>query len=369
MTTHLITNKGHLPSLEGWRGILALCVVSFHFSKLFFDENWTPYGYLGVDFFFVLSGFIIARQYEAAIALRTVDFRTFAVRRLARLYPLYILSIGIALIINQYMIDPYSPLRILDFGMGPNFVTWILAQLTMTGSLTQMAQPNGPVWSVSAEWVVNLAFFALVWRYRRVPNLLLWFFVWLGASYMIAISPHSLETPTHHIPIVRSIVGFSLGWLIFRYHQFLPKLPLFALYAIEITAIWATLWLASHHGEMLKYGADYMFALALIPLLITLTLYRAGILNFIFSRLPITFLGTISYSIYLLHYPLAYFMVHTPSILAMGAPWLGISYVVGLISLSTISYVFIERPSRWAIRRLATRRPPANVPQTTASVN
>lgn len=359
MSSHLIVNKSYLAPLEGWRGVLALCVVSFHFSKLFFDEYWTPFGYLGVDFFFVLSGFIIARQYEASIAMHTVDFRTFAIRRLARLYPLYIITIGAALLINFYMIDPYSPLRINDFGIGPSFIAWIFVQLTMLGSLTQMAQPNGPVWSVSAEWVVNLAFFALVWRYRRIPNTLLWFIILVGASYLIAVSPYSLETPTHGIPIARSVVGFTFGWVIFRYHLFLPRVPLLLLYSFEIILLWVTLWFASSHTQFLQYGVDLAFALVLIPLLITVSLYRNGLICFIFSRFVMTYLGRISYSIYLIHYPLTYFMVHTPSVLALGYPGLGIAYVVTLIGISTLSYLFIEKPFRWVGRQLSRRRPVA----------
>ncbi len=358
-TSHLITDKSYLAPLEGWRGVVALCVVSFHFSNLFFNEHWTPFGYLGVDFFFILSGFIIARQYEAGIAMRTVSFRTFAIRRLARLYPLYIVSIGAALLIDHYMIPWNSPLKIIDFGMGPNFVAWILAQLTMTGSITHMAQPNGPIWSVSAEWIVNLAFFALVWHYRRISTILLWLIVGFTAAYLINISPHSLETPTHFVPIGRSILGFCFGWLIFRYHQRLPRIPVIFLYPLEIALLIATLMLASNHQALLVYGVDYMFQLVLIPLLLVVSLYRFGLICFIFSLPVMTFLGRISYSIYLLHYPLTYFMVHTQSILAIGYPWLGVYYVASLLVLSVLSYLFIETPGRWLGRKL-TRQPEAS---------
>jgi peptidoglycan/LPS O-acetylase OafA/YrhL len=354
--SHLITTKTHLASLEGWRGLLALCVVAFHFSYLYFGSNWAPFGYLGVDFFFLLSGFIIARQYEASIALRETDFRTFAVRRLARLWPLYITTIGAAIAINAYMIDADSQLKIQEYGHGPNFIAWVILQITMLGSLTQMAQPNGPVWSVSVEWVVNLAFFALVWHYRRVSNILLWLLIIGCAGYMMAISPHSLETPTHYIPIARGIVGFCLGWLIFRYHLLLPNVGVFSLYIFEIGLLTLVIGLAACHTELLKYGVDYAFALVLFPALMMVSLYRFGLTNFIFSAPIFTFLGRISYSIYLLHYPLTYFMVHTPAIQSLGAPTLGIVYITTLIGLSTLTYLCIEKPGRWIGRKFT--RPP-----------
>lgn len=351
--SHLITAKGFLAPLEGCRGLLALCVVGFHFCKLFFDAVWTPWGYLAVDFFFILSGFVITRQYEAKIAMRQIDLKTFALRRLARLYPLYLVSIGLAIWLNEHMIAWNSPLRILSYGMGPHFVAWLIAELTMTGNLTSMAQPNGPVWSVSAEWIVNLVFFALVWYGRRIPNKLLWTTVAIGAIYMISVTPHTLDDPAHGIPNVRGIVGFTLGWLIFRYHRRLPaKLPLF-IWMVDIVIVALIALMLELYGSTSLIGVDYAFALFIFPAVIIVCLYRWSLIGQFFSLAPQRFLGRISYSIYLLHYPLTYLMVNTPWILAIGKPRLGVYYIFALLTVATLSYMFIEVPGRWLGRKLS----------------
>lgn len=353
--SYLITGQNYLPSLEGWRGVVALCVVSYHFSKLFFGTEWTSCGYLGVDFFFILSGFIITRHYEASIALRTINFKAFAIRRLSRLYPLYIVSIAFFVLVNVYVIEPLYPVKIVDFGMGPTFAFHAFLQLLMLGSLSDLAQPNGPVWSVSVEWMVNMAFFALIWRYRRIPNPALWIVMALAMLYLFHASPHVLQSQAGGIAICRGIAGFILGSLLFRHHRDLPDITPRVLHLVEAMLFAVVVALMYFHDDLLDYCVDYIFQLVLFPALILISLYRQGHICRIFSSQAITFLGRISYSIYLLHYPLAYGMAYTPWIRVMGYPWLGISYIVVLIALSTLSYKFIERPGRY-IGRLLTAK-------------
>lgn len=358
MLSHLITDKAHIAPLEGWRGVLALMVVSLHFSPHYLGGQMSSYGYLAVDFFFALSGFIIARQYEAAIVNRKITFKKFAVRRMARLYPLYMASVLFAIWINQYLMPWDSPHRIQSFGDGPNFIFWLLVQLFMAGCLFMLPQPNGPTWSVSAEWVVNITFFALLWRYRRIPNLLLWVMVALGTLYLLCVTPQTLETPTHYVPIVRAFVGFPIGWLIFRYYKLLPVLSKEKLYAFEILLIAITLIWLSNHKTFMLYGGDYFFLLALMPTLICISLYRSGIIGGIFSLPGISFLGRISYSIYLMHYPWSYVFIFNPDLLSMGYPWVAISYTVSLIIVSILTYNLIEKPGRWVGRYFTSSKAP-----------
>lgn len=353
--SYLITDRNYLPSLDGWRGVVSLFVMSYHFSLLFFYTNFTPYGYLGVDFFFALSGFIITRQYEASIAMHTIKFKTFAIRRIARLYPLYIASIGFFLLVNAYVLQPLHWIHALDYGIGPLYAWRVFLQLTMLGNLTVMAQPNGPVWSVSVEWIVNLMFFAVVWRYRRIPDLILWIAVVFGSCYLISMSPYTLQTPGVSIAIIRGIVGFTLGSLLFRHHRDLPDFSSRDLHIVEQILFVFILLLTYFYRDLADYSIDYVFQLVLFPALIMISLYRNGWICRIFSLPPITFLGRISYSIYLLHYPLAYTMEYVSSIHAIGHPWLGILYIIVLISLSTLSYKLIERPGRHLGRLLTAK--------------
>ncbi|MDE3060645.1 MAG: acyltransferase, partial [Pseudomonadota bacterium] len=169
-----VTGQGYIAALEGWRGVMALFVASYHLYSLFTNQQFSTYGYLGVDFFFILSGFIIARQYEADIATRRISFRQFTVRRLARLYPMYIFSTIVFIIINAKILAP----RLLElhmapavyYGKGPQVVWNLVQQALMISNIGGMIAPwNGAAWSISVEWVVNVLFFILTLGFRRVP--------------------------------------------------------------------------------------------------------------------------------------------------------------------------------------------------------
>ena len=358
---HLTTDKNYLPALEGWRGVVALFVVLFHFFLQFSDTAFAEYGYLGVDFFFILSGFIISRQYEALIAMHEISFSEFCIKRLSRLYPLYIASIGFFLYVNAKVLLPLHMGSAVDFGMGPTYSWRLFLQLTMLGNLGGMAEPwNGPAWSVSVEWIVNLVYFALIWQFRPLPNVFLWCGIIICTIYLINISPHSLHlpfatTPVFNPTIARGIVGFSLGTLIFRYHTRLPALPWIALFLLEIHLAIATIGLLYLHDYPFIVSDDYALQLFLFPALIIVSLYRQSMIGWFFSMPPFRFLGRISYSVYLLQIPVGYAFIYSGHFNYLQKPSTGIMLLLILLATSTVSYLLIETPFRYLGRRLVVR--------------
>jgi len=334
----------------------------FHFYVFFADEPFVPYAFLGVDFFFILSGFIITRQYEATIATHATGFKKFAVRRLARLYPLFIFSIALFLFVNHVYIEQTSiGETAVDLGEGPVFAWNVLMQLTMLGNIGGMIMPwNGPAWSVSVEWIVNLMFFAVVWKVRRIPTI-----AWIGmivfcTVYLIDYSPKSLNLiyadPAIFNPtLARGLLGFALGALIFRYHTSLPALPWLNIFIMDMVLIGAVVLLITYyHSSSFVVGVDYVFLLLLFPPLITISLYRKSLIGWFLSLPPFTFLGKISYSLYLLHLPIGYAYQYSPYIHSLGLtrPMYGLVYVALVIVISTITFVLLETPFRLAGRRL-----------------
>lgn len=95
----MTSSKKHFELLDGLRGIAALAVVIFHFMEMFitdFSKNFIAHGYLAVDFFFCLSGFVVAYAYDERI--QQMSLKDFFRIRLIRLHPLVILgSIGFAI--------------------------------------------------------------------------------------------------------------------------------------------------------------------------------------------------------------------------------------------------------------------------------
>lgn len=359
---YLTTNKPYLSALEGWRGIVSCFVMMFHFYIFFADTLFIPYAYMGVDFFFILSGFIISRQYEAGIATRGVSFMKFAIRRLGRLYPLYIFSIVMFVAVNHFYIVPTNPKEeMIHIGMGPDLVWQLLLQLTMLGNIGGMVMPwNGPAWSVSVEWIVNLGFFFLAWKLRRIPALLWAAIAIFCAIYLIDYSPQHLnlimaDQPFFNPTLARGFLGFALGALIFRFHHSLPKLSWFTLHMLDALLIIATMILIAYYDSEFVVGIDYLFLFILFPQFIILSLYRASWVGRIASLPPFTFLGKISYSIYLLHLPLGYFYMYSPFFqqLNLTRPMFGLVYIALVLLVSILTYYFLETPFRLLSRRFS----------------
>jgi peptidoglycan/LPS O-acetylase OafA/YrhL len=357
---HLITDKGYLAPLEGWRGVVSMFVVMLHFYGFFAFEPFASYGYLGVDFFFILSGFIIARQYEISIALRSTSFQKFCVKRIARLYPLYIISIGLFMWVNTAILKPHHIDNALDYGHGPTLLWRVFLQLTMLGNLFGMPAPwNSPAWSVSVEWVVNLLYFGLVWHFRRVPGYLLWSSIAICTIYLINLSPHSLSLPIANGMIVnatiaRGIVGFALGALLYRYHHRLPGIPFLLLFPLECTLMIACAALLRWHEYPLVVSLDYLLQLIVFPAVITVCLYRRSVTGWFFGLPPFRFLGRISYSIYLLHMPIGYALMYSGKF-DLTVPDAGYHFLGIVLVVSTLSYFLVETPLRYLGGRLANR--------------
>ena len=241
--------------------------------------------------------------------------------------------------------------------MGPAVLWRGFLQLVMFGSLVAGAQPNDPVWSVSVEWMVNLIFFAAVWYYRRVPNILLWLVTASSLFLLFHLNPGSLWGPNPVIENLRGIFGFTFGTILYRYHRELPDFSPKKLHQIEIVVFCFAALLIYFYQDYSHEGIDYLFPLVLIPALILLSLYKEGWMCKIFSMPIMTFLGKISYSIYLLHYTLAYAIAYTPWLHDFLGNWRGIFYVVSLFVISTLSYEMIERPGRKLGRFLTSGTP------------
>ncbi|MGE0417542.1 MAG: acyltransferase family protein [Acetobacteraceae bacterium] len=164
--------RENIPALTAARGLAAWWVVLFHFdgyfpSSLSFLVPFARYGYLAVDFFFVLSGFIIAHNYLHLFERPTrAGFGHFLGVRLARIYPLHIFILFLYLI---------NPIAIMLFATGPldmqrydpaYFLMSIV--LIQNWGLTDQLAWNVPAWSISTEWLAYLFFPLMTMTVHRV---------------------------------------------------------------------------------------------------------------------------------------------------------------------------------------------------------
>ena len=348
-----------LRALTTLRFLAALWVVLFaawpHLDVAFVPIAVTK-GYLGVEVFFVLSGFILSHVYlEAAGRGREAGFsyRSFLWARLSRVYPLHLLTLAgmIGLGVVATLAGLVVSESLLDWRSLPAHLS-----LTHAWGLASSAAFNHPSWSISAEWFAYLGFplyAAVAWRMRERPLLA------TAATAGAALALYA---------VFASLAGFSLTEATFRWGA-LRIVPCFALgcalYLIHRRSpVRHAAWIALGGGVLLLGSAalglwDPLVVLgagALILGLGGLDNARAGLLA---SRTGV-YLGEISYSIYMVTAPTLLLGVNLAARLT-GADdkrlhiivWLGVLALIPLAAAAT--YHLVERPARKALRGLGKR--------------
>ena len=291
-------SRQDIPALTGARGPAALAVVAYHLPL---DQNTAPHpswfgletlflrGDLGVDFFFILSGFIIHHVYRDVFATRVEgrDVRRFILYRFARIWPLHAVTmlgaLGLyavaALAFGRLPGDPadaaaYSPLGL------------VLSAL-MVNAWFGLASPNVPAWSISAEWAAYLAFPFLCRALLRLPAP-----GWLAVG---ALALLATGTGVVGHPLGRIACGFTLGmclreaegrWALSRH---LPPWTGAALLAALIAGCW-----------VLPGTALAPFAAGFALLILTLCSPRDR-LGHLAASPALVYLGHISFALYMGH--------------------------------------------------------------------
>ncbi|MDO1559245.1 acyltransferase [Brevundimonas sp. 2R-24] len=338
-----------LKPLTSLRFLAALWVVMFHYwprLDVGFTPNLVSKGYLGVELFFVLSGFILCHVYLNAFGEGRFRWKSFIWARIARVYPLHLATlIGVGLL--------GAGALMAGFNIDANILDWasLPANLLMVHAwgLAPQAAWNHPSWSISAEWFAYLTFpvFAFAaWRLRERPGLALSLSAAaLMALYAVfeALAGFSLTQATIFWGALRIVPCFALGcatWLAWRAGGLSRPLlsALACLVAILISAS-AQVW-------------DGFIVLAFAGLILSL----AGLTNrggWLESR-PAVWLGEASYALYMVCVPWKLLAVNAAGRLTGSeqlplAVWLAV--VLMLIPISGLAHHLIERPAREWLRR------------------
>ncbi len=352
---HLVTSDERLLPFDGLRGLAAASVVYYHLEQmLYVPGRVLGGGHLLVDLFFILSGFVIARQYQGGIESRRIGFVGYALRRLARLYPAYLLAF-VAVVVMEVV-------GLKHLGEAPKFrrdapILSTFLQLTLLHNAgLRTAAWNFPSWSVSVEWIVNLLFFVFVRQLRSARTPVILAIVYLCTACLMQLSPKTLDLDLWegnygflNAGLARGLVGFGLGVVVFTHHRSLPRPHPLALHALESVVAMAAVIGLTRKTNPFYVGADHVSVLFFFPALVTLCLYRASWVGRLLSTRAAVFLGTISYSVYVLHIPLLNLV--TPLYARVPSPWNTIGYGVLLLIAAQVCYRFVEMPGRALIRR------------------
>ena len=310
-------------------------------------------GYLGVELFFVLSGFILSHVYLQAAGEKSFSYKSFLWARVARVYPLHIATlIGVGLLAAAALFAGMS--------VDGNVLSWgaLPANLFMVHAwgLAPVAGWNHPSWSISAEWFAYLCFplFAFVfWRARHRPIAAV-----VGAAAFLAIlyfvfeqwAGFALTEATIRWGALRIVPCFALGCALYLVYRRAPlKAPwLCAAVSFGLMVLSAALGLWD--------GVTVLLAGALILSLASLPNERAGWL----ASKPAVYLGEISYSVYMVCVPwkllavgLAAKLVDAPDTQLQIFVWLAILALLPVVA--SISYHLVEHPARKALRGMGKR--------------
>jgi peptidoglycan/LPS O-acetylase OafA/YrhL len=188
---HTLHTRPHFEMLDGLRGIAAVAVVVFHFMEIAvtdLSKNFITHAYLAVDFFFCLSGFVIAYAYDSRMP--SMGLGTFLKLRLIRLHPLVVTGALLGLL--SYFLDPFSSLS-KQYGAGQGLLMFLGSCLMIPYPIIKeryynLFHLNPPTWSLFYEYIANL-FYALV--LCRASKKLLWMLFIIATIAVLFETHHS----------------------------------------------------------------------------------------------------------------------------------------------------------------------------------
>lgn len=351
-----------IEPLTALRFFAAAWVVLYHYwpkLDLGAANGWTPAlvakGYLGVEVFFVLSGFILCHVYLGAVERGSFNYRGFIRARFARVYPLHLFTLaGVGVLA--------ASAALAGMAMGEGVVSWraLPANLLMVHAwgFAPEAAWNHPSWSISAEWFAYLtfpAFAGLTLALRRRPHLAVALaVVLLFASYAAfqAATGELLTQATIAWGALRIIPCFAYGcalFLLWRSGVFqTPRQAWFGA-VLCLGAVGLAVSLGAPDAATVTAAGGVIFCLAG-----AWSRSAAGTFSGPISKAG-SYLGEISYSIYMIVAPWGLLYVNgAAKVLGLGEErlppvvWLGL--VLGLIPLAALSYHLVERPARRLLR-------------------
>jgi peptidoglycan/LPS O-acetylase OafA/YrhL len=320
------------PELDGIRG-LAIVIIVFHHFDYIGGKYFGGRGFLAVDIFFVLSGFLIT-QILLSYRDRGIKLRKFYLRRVARLYPILLVSVvGLSIYLrNEYQFLDRTP-AVTSVLYIKNFWPW--------GGVF------GPMWSLSAEEQFYFIFPVILFaglRLLKRKGFTIFVLLWLASVWTVALISSApdfnfnsdgifnLVVFRPSIILVVTLIALhkdSLENLVAKHAKIaLLLLPVLVYFTITV------------QFPPLAGLATGLLILALSERVRMTSLIARG-LHLIFAFRPLAWIGLLSYSIYIWHLPMIFFSSEHFTIQSVSPIWF---FLVKLIAVSCVSFYLFERP-------------------------
>ena len=362
--------------LDSFRGVCATMVVILHCYALYPPEQ-QPHiirsFYLFVDFFFVLSGFVIAHSYRDRLG-EGFGVKRFMLLRLGRVYPLHVVVLTVYLITEVVvaLVHPavmnrgaftgeYQPMALIhavfliQIFAGPEGTLW-----------------NSPAWSIAAEFWTYF-FFALIFSFSKRYIFLITSLLLLLMPIAVAISSPDYMSTNHSGALFRCLFGFSAGIILHYFYRSAQNNLLKALSSrlatsIEIFTLIVVFFFLEYFGS----GIPSLLSPILFSIVIIVYANEQGLVSWILKTTPFLTLGALSYSIYMVHFYIVYRISNLFQILnkitggalqierngagyiEMPFWWLRLSFVgvvlIIVYAVSALTYRYVELPGQRVAR-------------------
>jgi peptidoglycan/LPS O-acetylase OafA/YrhL len=344
------TRSDRLYDIDGLRLLAALCVVLFHYtfsgwaggtSPVAFaaESSWSKYGYLGVDLFFMVSGFVVLMSAWGRSP------RSFLVSRAVRLYPAYWVGIAITAVVTVT----------LGQGLFQVSLPQVLANLTMFQAAPDIANVDVVYWTLWVELRFYLVILLFTWIGMTRGRLMAGLWGWLGLTFAVEAG----VLPGFADLIVQS--EFS--------HYFIAGMALFMLYRFGLTpqiallvpaclgnAVFRAIGYADAVGE--RYAVSYSHAV-ITALVVVIFLVMTLVALRVTQRLARPWLvtaGALTYPLYLVHAHVG-FVVFNRVGAAVDKYVLLFGLILVMLGVAYLVHRFVERPLAPRIKRLLSGRP------------
>jgi peptidoglycan/LPS O-acetylase OafA/YrhL len=305
------SKETRLRKLDGVRGVLALMVVLYHFEKVYLPYNLHDIfvirqSYVFVDFFFVLSGFVISLNYN-----RALDFKgmlIFIKKRVLRLYPLLFFSTTIYVLYR--IATNYVKLLFPSFSVFENTDTFNALELLysslntylMTNSTPILGSGRGvnyPSWSISSEMISYIVYGVLFYflpKYRMGQS------VFIILVSVIFLFSNGSYFASGDFGFIRGLLAFNLGCVVYYISK--VKIKLSGWWELMIVLVFILL-LYFLNVAYINEEESFIYLSFLVPVLsaisVAVFIRTDSFLSRFFETPILQFFGKISYSIYLNH--------------------------------------------------------------------
>ena len=336
--------------IDGLRAIAVVSVILYHAQIVIFGRDWFEGGFIGVDIFFVISGYLITRiiltEFEET---KTFSFIKFYERRARRILPMMFLVIAVCI---PFAWQKLLPMDLVDFaksalsavGFGSNFFFYY--STTEYGAASALLKPLLHTWSLGVEeqfYIVVPIIILLIWKFART-SLLTIFVGMLIMSIQFADFMEGRNSELNFFfPFSRFwelLVGSALAFIELKYGRskntlVQQTLPIFGLFLIA--------------HSILFFDSDtphpsFQTSVPIVGVALVLAFCSTGdLVGKVLSLRPIVGVGVISYSLYLWHFPIFAF-----SRIGSSNPssYEKVEWITIAIVMSIISYYLIEKPFR-----------------------